>query len=76
MPTDVLEMWTLYDHPRDHPGKFVARKFDVGEGISQATGETLLADTLQALRAEMLARGLVCLSRDPNHDPVIIETWI
>lgn len=80
MPDD-LPMWVIYDHPKDFPDCFVARKHVVvgglppGISMSGATPETLTADTLAALR-EKLPPGLTCLTRDLGDDPVILETWL
>ena len=65
-------MWTIYDNPRDYPGKCVARLFRGGK----PTAEALVADDLEALRIHMLLNGLVCLTRDDADDPVIVEVWL
>lgn len=71
---NTLTIWTIYDHPRDYPDKFVARPTYVGQRTS--IGRTVLqADTLAALR-ELLPLGLVRMPRLPEDDPVIVETWM
>ena len=67
-----VTIWTVYDHPRDYPREFVARKW-VGD---QATPEIICAHTLGALRASMQAKGLYRLARHDSDDPVIVETWL
>jgi hypothetical protein len=75
--SNSLALWTIYDHPRDYPNHFVARKFVVGaSGSMVVTSEVIVADEANALRQIMLKRGLTCLSRDPRDDPKILETWI
>jgi hypothetical protein len=66
-----LPVWVIYDHPRDFPGAFVARLFIV----DKATAKTLKAPTLEGLRA-LLPAGLTRLERNPQDDPVIVETWL
>jgi hypothetical protein len=70
-----MHLWVIYDHPRDFPDRFVARKHHVVPGASGPTLEILTADTLDDLRAKLPA-GLVLLSRHPMDDPVIVETWL
>jgi hypothetical protein len=77
MSDDVLPIWTVYDHPRDYPHCYVARKFLVG-GLADElpTDEVITAPTLDEIRELMERRGLTCLRRAPEDDPVIVETWI
>ncbi len=66
-------MWTIYDHPGDYPDKFVVRKFIVGTSLI-ATQEVIVGATLDEVR-DLIPPGLVCLTRSPDDDPVIVETW-
>jgi len=66
-----LEIWTLYDHPRDYPNSYVARKFL----NDKPTSEFMVSPSLASLRKYFDQKGLLCLNRDPNDDPVIVETW-
>ena len=70
--SDALPIWTIYDHPRDYPTGFIARKFL----LDQPTDETIAAPTLDEIREAMWRRGLTPLHRSPDDDPVIVETWI
>ena len=70
--TDELTIWVIYDHPRDHPDYFVARRWD-GE---TATEEMIFAPSLSQLRRAMQRRYLTRLPRHKDDDPVIIETWL
>ena len=38
-----LSMWTVYDHPSDFPDLFIARRWEVGEGLKEplATAEVM-----------------------------------
>jgi hypothetical protein len=74
MPPDALPMWTIYDHPLDFPDVFVARRVEV-TGDGPIPGEEIYTgDSLDEVRAQ-LPPGLVCFTRHPHDDPVIVETW-
>jgi len=73
---DALEMWTIYDHPRDHPNHYVARKFRVSGNQIEATKDLIVMGKLDNFRAYMKARGKVNLGRFLEDDPVIVETWV
>ena len=70
-----LSIWTICKNPSDHPGKFTARRHEVFPGRSSATQHLLVADSLEAIRA-LLPPGLYLIPREPNDDPVIVESWI
>lgn len=67
----MLSVWTIYDHPSDFPDSFVARAFTTGP-----TNEIILATDLEQLREAFDRAGLVCMARNPNDDPKIVETWL
>lgn len=67
-----LQIWTIYDHPTDHPYSFVARQF-VND---QPTDLLIVAPTLQNLRDGFEALGLSCIARSEADDPVIVECWL
>lgn len=73
--SDVLRLYTIYDHPADYPEGFVVRMFEALAG--QVTEKELLGQTptLEAAR-ELIPPGLFNLGREPADDPVIVETWI
>ena len=66
-----LPIWTVYDSPRDLPGRYVARLFV----MDKATTKVITAPTLEAVR-NLLPAGLTCLERNPQDDPMIVETWL
>lgn len=70
--TETLSIWTIYDHPRDFPDAYVARRFE----YDRATGDVMLSADLGSLRDAFQASGLVCITRHPTDDPVILETWL
>ena len=72
----VLRVWTVYDHPKDYPDRYVARLFEVDGNGPHATGIITTSETLEDLQDELEALGLVRLMRLPEDDPVILETWL
>lgn len=70
-----LEMWTIYDHPRDCPDYFLARKFMVSDEV-KPTGHVLAHADIEPLRNAFRYKGLVRIARNDADDPVIVETWL
>ena len=70
--TVPLVTWTIYDHPKDHPDAYVARRF-VGETPSAVA---VAHEDIDCLRDVFARAGLVPLMRAETDDPSIIETWI
>lgn len=71
---DNLVMWTIFDHPRDYPAGFIARKFIVSNGKVHPTEEALQGETLESVQ-QQLPPGLFCLGRSPGDDSKIVESW-
>jgi hypothetical protein len=71
--TDI-EIWTVYDHPRDYPRNFVARKFI----NDKPTNNIIQGLSLDEVRKKILDinPNLTCFTRQPNDDPIILETWL
>lgn len=69
-----LALWTVYDHPSDFPGNYVARLFI----LDKPTPYVLIADTLDELRAALLNAypDLMCMCRHAYDDPNIVEVWL
>lgn len=72
---DTLTIWTVFRNPRDHPGQWVLRGFDVSAGRSAPRAECVVADTLDDIHAA-LPPGLTYLPRAEHDDPVIYESWV
>lgn len=73
----TLAMWTVYDRPLDYPDKFVARRFDVDDGGYRPSGSIIIAPDLETLRNILeFELHLTCLSRSPEDEPQIVETWL
>lgn len=80
-----LEMWTIFDHPADHPDRVVVRRFVVGpapatEGRPAGihSGDAHLCASVSEARKWLAGErpGLACLSRSPEDDPSVVETWL
>ena len=70
-PTGPLEMFVVYERPRDYPAHFVVRRF-LGE---KPTEDFAMAETLDGARAEV-PPGLVMMARAEGDDPKIVEVWL
>jgi hypothetical protein len=70
-----LTGWTVYDHPRDYPHDFVARRWVAVGAHVQPTSDMFTAPTLDQVRT-LLPPGLVCFPRFENDDPKIVEVWL
>lgn len=74
--SEGLNIWTMFDHPTDFPEHYVVRLSVVTAAGPNITNVTLYSEDLEELREAMRAQGLVCLERDPEDDPKIIEVWL
>lgn len=73
-----LSMWTVYDHPRDFPNNYVARRFEIGGGGSgpKITTDLMVGFDLEQMRGYLRSLGLTVIPRSEGDDPVIVECWI
>jgi hypothetical protein len=67
-----LTIWTVYDHPKDFPNTFVARRW---AGVTP-TQDVIISPDLEDLRRLLAFEGLTCLARADGDDPTIVETWL
>jgi hypothetical protein len=72
----VLSMWTVYERPKDYPCGFIARRFEVAGPTPKATGQVIKSVDIDPIRMKLRRAGLVCLTRDPNDEPQIVECWL
>lgn len=72
----MIRMWTIYRHPKDYPGQYVARLWEIDDAGPVATESILTSDTLNDLREQLAAMGLMKLHRNAEDDAVIVETWL
>lgn len=70
-----LLVWTIFEQPADFPHHFVARPFVGQGGQSLPLHFVLLARRLDEVR-RLLPAGLICLPREDDDDPVIVESWM
>jgi hypothetical protein len=75
---DAISHWTVFDHPRDFPDIFVARRCEVTRDNPDpvATDDIIGALSLDDLRDCLSQAGLVALMRSEDDDPKIVEVWI
>jgi len=77
---DSLSIFTVYRNPRDYPGSFVVRRFEVtADGCTQrAPLPLVVTDTLDEARAAVHRAhpGAVCMARSDGDEPQIVESWI
>lgn len=77
-PGSVLSMWTIFYSPRDCPGAYCVRRFDVVRGQPEpvpaphALGPFVFLETARAAVPPYLHR----LPRNPGDHPSVVETWL
>lgn len=71
----VLDIWTIYDHPKDFPDGYVVRLWHVGpDGLERST-EAYGRATLEEARA-MVPEGLYRMPAETADDEAILESWL
>lgn len=76
---ELLEGWTIYDHPLDYPDYYIARRWAANRDGTVTHFPTVYRTTsLSQLRAILQDEnpGLTPVPRFPNDDPKIVEVWI
>jgi hypothetical protein len=68
-------VWTIYDHPSDHPVGFIARRFEVGRGVKTPTKDTLTGK-IDDLRFALERAGFVKITHSKGDEAQIVESWI
>lgn len=67
--------WVIYDEQMPGvPGRYVARKFFVGQVFIFDAGDEFRADELSVLR-KLLPSGLVNVGRQDGDSNKVVETW-
>lgn len=74
----ILDLWTIYERPKDYPEGYVARRFEVGVGVHSPTNQIITADSLDEIRELLLDAhpGLYRIPRSPEDEPQIVEVWV
>jgi hypothetical protein len=76
MSEPFMVLYTIYDHPKDHPAHFVVRGHEIlRSGGSRPLLSYALASTLEDARHE-IPPGHYNIGREPGDDACIVETWI
>lgn len=70
-----LSIWTVYDHPKDFPNSYVARRFEVGQDGAHPTNDIVQGD-LTIIRKSFRQCGLVRFDRNETDEPQIMESWL
>jgi hypothetical protein len=71
----ILEMFVVYERPKDYPDKFVLRRWAIGRGAAQGTEWFVLGETIEEVRAHVPLH-CVRIGRDPHDEPQIVEVWL
>lgn len=66
-----IPMIVIFNSPKDYPGKFVGRLWD----LDKPTQVLTVKDTLEDVRNE-IPFGFINIGRHVSDDPVIVEVWI
>lgn len=73
--TEGLHLFTIYRNPSDYPGCFVVRE-SIVEPMRTVMREPPRAVVLSLEEARArVPRGLICMTRADEDDPVIVEVW-
>lgn len=76
MNVEPYAMWVIYDHPRDYPRNYVARKWRYDTNPPTATPDLIVSPSIERLREMMVDAGYTRIERHPIDDAVILETWV
>lgn len=74
----VLDIWVIFDHPLDFPDSYVVAVQRVGASGVEHLPQRWLRATLEGAR-DVVQRHhpfAVCLERQPQDDPAVVESWI
>jgi hypothetical protein len=71
-----MDIFTIYYDPLDYPTMYAARRFD----LDKPTLDFFVDRQYEAVRDWVFKKKAgdvpICLGRDPNDDPKILESWI
>jgi hypothetical protein len=72
----MMEMFVVYERPKDYPDKFVVRRWSIsGERVDADGDWFFLGETLEDVR-EKVPRHCIRIHRHPYDEPQILEVWI
>lgn len=72
----VLSMWVIYDHPKDEPDHFIARRWLMRDGQMVATRETITCQSVAAIRGFLSSSAFTRINRSASDDASILEIWL
>jgi hypothetical protein len=76
-PDGDLQVFTIYHRPADLPQcNYVVRAYVIRSGGPHPGDIVGVADTLNAARALIPLTADVCFPRQPDDDPVVVESWM
>jgi hypothetical protein len=75
LPGEILPMWVIYFDPKDYPGKWVVRRWDIGPARLTAAPEAFVCDSLVEARSAV-PPGTTRLNRAEKDEPQIKELWL
>jgi hypothetical protein len=73
---EIISVWTVYDHPKDFPLHYVARRHDVQHGELRVSTYFVASFSLRTLRNHLESLGLHYIPRREDDDPLVVEMWI
>lgn len=78
MRKPLFDQWVVYDHPKDFPHCFVARRHAhaAEENEYYPTEDVVISPDLDTLRQWLARNGLACMPRFENDPPHIVEVWL
>ena len=72
----AIGMFVVYENPSDYPGQVVVRQCFVRDGEwLPAILPHAVVETVDEAR-DRIPKGLACVPRSPQDDPVIVEVWL
>jgi hypothetical protein len=71
----MLAIYTIYQNPADHPGKFVVRRFVIDADKATPDADVIVCDSLVEARFH-IPLGLFNLKRQIGDAPQIVESWV
>lgn len=72
-----MEMFVVYDRPKDQPDKVVIRRWIVTSvGARPDNDRVATVNTLEDAHAVLGAMGLISIGRQPEDDDAIAEVWL
>lgn len=75
LPGESLVVWVITHNTADYGDKYVVRRQVPTSYELFVERSCTVCDTLEQARSK-IPSGTECMTRDPDDDPVIVESWI